>query len=137
MDNGFGFQINLHGVLSSNAFFNFVNHYKTQNNLESKPMSELTKEAAVLWSAMSSDEKTPFKRSATAVKNFKAQKQKKIVGPYKIVGYQSDLTLGKNNKLKMKEMIAYSQALKLNLKRSPPVESTDTEESQSTSSKEG
>lgn len=90
-------------------------------------MAELTKEAARLWSMMSADEKIPYKRSAAAVKNFKEKKLKKVTGPYKIVGYQSEMVLGKNNKLKMKEMIAYSQSLKLNLKRSPVDTSSESD----------
>lgn len=129
----YDFRVHIHGVLSSNAFYNFVNYYKTRKNLEGKPMSKVAKEATSLWSVMSNKEKMPFKQCARAVKKFRARKRKKEFGPYEIIGYQSDLVFGKDDVLKLKEMIAYTHSLEeVNLESPPSVElSSDFESEQS------
>lgn len=104
----------MRGILSSNAFFNFVNHYRL--NINSNPkmsVAKISKAAAELWLQMSPNQKIPYKRTALAVKKFKSDRSRKRKGPCKIIGYKSYVTLGKRNRIKVKEMIAYTEPLNL------------------------
>ncbi len=108
-------QVNMRGILSSNSFFNFLNYCRLRKNVDRKTPAQISKEAAELWLAMSPGKKMPFKRTALAVKKFRVEKARKGKGPYKVIGYRSYVTVDGNNRVRVKEMIAYTEPLKLNI----------------------
>lgn len=68
-----------------------------------------------MWLTMSPSKKLPFKRTAQAVKKFRAERARKRKGPYKVIGYKSYVTVDDKNRVKVKEMIAYTEPLNLKL----------------------
>jgi len=108
-------QVNMRGLLSANAFFNYLNQCRLRKNVDRKSSAQISKEAAEQWLAMSPATKLPFKRTAQAVKKFRAERARKRKGPFKVIGYQSYVTVDDKNRVKVKEMIAYTEPLNLKL----------------------